>query len=277
MHHPAIPDWLTEGLASVPDRIVLTAHRGYRLCAVNVDQPFMVLPLTGSKRVALGPQQAEIGPGQFLMLHRAVCVQVENLPAAHQPYQAWVIVFPWRLVELARALLATHQAPVPAVDAAPFSEGELALLLPALRNLLDSLNAAAPDPALSDHALLGVLLALSRCGHAQFLRASDPSLSARIRLLVAAAPAREWSSADFEAQLHMSGATLRRRLAAESTSLRLLLREARLQHGLGMLQSTRRPLKAVAQACGYRSVPSFTRNFAALFGVEPTAVGHPPD
>ena len=277
MYQASIPDWLTEGLASAQDRTVLTARHAYRLRALNVDQPFMVLPLAGTKRIALGTQQSEIGPGQFVMLHRAVCLQVENLPAPAAPYRAWVIAFPWRLVELARALLAAHLPPAQAVEAAPFSNGALDPLLPPLRNLLDSLTAAAPDPALSDHALLGVLLALARCGHAQFLQASDPSLSARIRLLVAAAPARDWNSAEFEARLHMSGATLRRRLAEENTSLRQLLREARLQHGLGLLQSTRRPMKAVAQACGYRSVSSFTRNFAALFGVEPATVGHPPD
>jgi AraC-like DNA-binding protein len=85
-------------------------------------------------------------------------------------------------------------------------------------------------------------------------------------------PDREWTSADFEEALNVSGATLRRRLAEENTSLRLLLREARLHHGLVLLQTSRRPLKSVAYACGYRSVPSFTRNFVARFGIEPAAV-----
>jgi AraC-like DNA-binding protein len=113
---------------------------------------------------------------------------------------------------------------------------------------------------------------LARNGHAQFLHASDPSLGARIRLLVAAAPEREWASADFEEALHVSGATLRRRLAEEGSSLRVLLREARLHHGLALLQCSRRPVKSVALACGYRSAASFTRNFIDHFGVDPSAV-----
>lgn len=129
-----------------------------------------------------------------------------------------------------------------------------------------------PDAALIDHAQLGVLIALARSGHGHFLNASDPSLAAHIRLLVAAAPDREWTSADFQEVLHISGATLRRRLAEENTSLRTLLLEARLHHGLMLLQTSRKPLKSIAQACGYRSVPSFTRNFIARFGIEPTAV-----
>jgi AraC-like DNA-binding protein len=129
-----------------------------------------------------------------------------------------------------------------------------------------------PNAAQRDHALLGLLLALARAGHDQFLHAQDPSMAARIRLLVAATPARNWVSVDFEMALHVSGATLRRRLAQEDTSLRQVLRETRLQHGLGLLQSTRRPLKSIALACGYLSVASFSRGFVAQFGVEPSAV-----
>ena len=74
----------------------------------------------------------------------------------------------------------------------------------------------------------------------------------------------------------MSGPTLRRKLAAEGTSLRALVRDARLDHGLCLLQSTRRPLKAVAAACGYRSVPSFSRQFTERYGVEPALVAAQP-
>jgi AraC-like DNA-binding protein len=99
-------------------------------------------------------------------------------------------------------------------------------------------------------------------------------MAARIRLLVAQAPARNWSSRDFEAALHVSGATLRRRLAQEETSLRSILKETRLHHALGLLQSSRRPLKSIALACGYQSLASFSRGFAAQFGVTPTAVSN---
>ncbi|WP_052452096.1 helix-turn-helix domain-containing protein [Noviherbaspirillum autotrophicum] len=256
---------------------MVVAQQAYRLRAVRVDLPSLILPLAGTKRVELGGQQSEIVAGQFLMIHHATCLQVENLPTGigGDSYRAWAIALPWRVVELARTLLHAHASPEERRAALPFSTGSVTPLLPWLQHLLELLSASAtPDAALLDHGLLGVALALARAGHGHFLHAGDPSLSARIRLLVAAAPEREWSSADFEARLHMSGATLRRRLAEENTSLRLLLREARLHHGLALLQTTRKPVKSVAQACGYRSVPSFTRNFVAHFGIEPSAVAH---
>lgn len=273
---PRAPQWLEEGLLHAGNETAIHAQRAYRLHAVNIDQPLLVLPLAGIKRLGYGAERSEIAGGQFVMIHQAACLQVENLPppAAGQAYRAWALAFPWRVVALARTLLGAHRAPTGRIAVRPFSDGMIEPLRPALHSLLTLLAATAPDPAGVDHALLGVLLALARSGHEQFLCAADPTHSARIRLLVAAAPERDWTSAHFEAALHVSGATLRRRLVAENTSLRTLLREARLHHGLSLLQTGRQPMKSVASACGYRSVPSFTRNFLARFGVEPSAVAN---
>jgi AraC-like DNA-binding protein len=279
---PSLPDWLTAGLPRIQDQATVVAHRAYRIDALAVDQPALILPLAGIKRVELGAARAQIEPGAYVMIHQATRLQIENLPpaAGGAPYRAWAIGFPWHVVGLARTLLAPHAPPVspvsPIADSSrsqAFSHGPLEPLLPALRQLLDVLGGAAvPDAALVDHALLGVLIALARHADGHFLRASDPALGARIRLLVAAAPERDWTSADFEGALHMSGATLRRKLAEEGASLRALLLEARLHHGLALLQTSRKPLKSIAQACGYRSLPSFTRNFVARFGIEPSVV-----
>lgn len=268
---------MAAGVAHAGAQVTIVAQRAYKLRALAIDQPVLVLPLAGIKRVELGAARSQIEPGEFLMVHQVTSIQVENIPPAHagQAYRAWAIPFPWRIVELARTLLNAHtdRAPPASNRPQPFSSGPISGLLPSLKQLLELLTAFdAPDAALLDHSLLGVLIALARNGHGQFLLASDLSVSARIRLQVASAPEREWSSADFEEAFHMSGATLRRRLAEENTSLRALLREARLQHGLVLLQTSCKPLKSIALACGYRSAPSFTRNFIDHFGVEPSAL-----
>lgn len=271
----SLPAWLIAHLPHAHARADVVAHRAYRIDAVAVDQPALILPLAGAKRVALGGEGACIDPGDYLMIHEAATLQIENLPPGRGgPYRAWAIGFPWRIVDLARTLLSAHAPPAASDRRAPaFTCGAAASLFPALRRLLDAQDSAAPlRDALVDHALLGILIALAGTGDDRFMRASDPSTGARIRLLVAAAPARRWMSADFEQALALSGATLRRRLADERTSLRALLLEARLHHGLALLQTCRKPIKAVAQACGYRSVPSFTRHFVARFGVEPSVV-----
>lgn len=276
---PSLPAWLEAGLQSGAEHVTIVAQRAYRLRAVQVDAPLLVVPMAGLKRLEVDGKQAEVACGEFVMLHQACRMGVENLPppGAADAYRAWVVPFPWRVVTLARTLVGAHSNSAPAaaaVLAKPFSCGDLTPLLPGVRAYLTAMAPVGemPNAAQRDHALLGLLLALARTGHDQFLHAQDPSMAARIRLLVAAAPARNWASGDFELALHVSGATLRRRLAQEETSLRQILRETRLQHGLGLLQSSRRPLKSVALACGYRSVASFSRGFMAQFEVEPSAV-----
>jgi AraC-like DNA-binding protein len=278
MAPPAIADWLESGIARAGNHVTIVAQRAYTLTAVSIDMPALIVPLAGIKRLELGTDRDEVHPGQFVMVHQATRLNVENRPhpTRNEPYRAWVIAVPWHLVKVARTLLDAHTLHTEPHTSTPFSSGPIDPLLPSLQHLLTLLTQpGTPDPALADHALLGVLLALARCGHGQFLQACDPSLSARIRLLVAAAPEREWNSALFEEALHVSGATLRRHLAKENTSLRTLLREARLHHGLALLQTTRKPVKSIAQACGYRSASSFSRNFVAHFGVDPSAVANP--
>jgi len=267
----ALPDWLAAGLLA--GGFIIRAMQPYTLRATEIDQPALIIPLYGQKVVVADRVRTAVRPGEFLMMHRTFRGTIQNL-TVDGAYRAWCIPFPWRVIELARTLLDAHAlppAPGPAVG-----KGPLAPLHDALRALLAVPGdaAAGDNGAARDHALLGILLALARLGEGQFRLAQDPTLAARIRMLVSAAPDRVWSSADLEAKLHMSGATLRRRLAAERTSLRALVRDARLDHGMHQLQATRRALKTVAQACGYRSVPSFRRQFAQRFGVDPAMVAN---
>lgn len=266
-----LPDWLLAGVSS--GGAVIAAMQPYTIRATAIDQPALVIPLCGRKVVVADGVRTTVGVGEYLMMHRTFKGTVRNL-TIQGSYRAWCIGFPWRVIGMARDLLDAHAPPPTSGDAV--GKGALAPLHDALRGLL-ALPADDADGLLEaarDHALLGILLALARTGAAQFRLACDPTLAARIRMLVGAAPERAWSSAEIETHLHMSGATLRRRLALEHTSLRVLVREARLDHGMRQLQMTRRPLHAVARACGYRSLPSFRRQFAERFGADPAVVGN---
>ncbi|MDP2804441.1 MAG: helix-turn-helix domain-containing protein, partial [Gallionellaceae bacterium] len=245
--------------SSLAASATVALHR-YRLHAVACDLPLLMIPLSGMKRFHAMGGTWECATGQFLMTHFAMQADIENIPDGAVPYRAWAIPFPWEVVSMARGLL--HGAMLAQGDAV--SVGELPAVMEAL--LAYIADADTMDTALRNYRLLGILLALFRAGHNRFLSAHDPSLSARIRLAVSAAPAREWTSAHFEEEFCISGATLRRRLVAEATSLRALIQEARLHSALVQLQVTRKPVKAVALDHGYRSIPSFRRNFAERFG-----------
>jgi len=72
----------------------------------------------------------------------------------------------------------------------------------------------------------------------------------------------------------MSGATLRRRLAAEGTSLRDVIAEARLSQAFSLLSTTNLPVKTVALRVGYNSASTFSRRFSERYGVEPSRLSN---
>lgn len=254
----------------------ICARQRYRIASVKCDAPVLILPLQGIKRLHFLSNDYDCNPGEFLMLHGAVDVRIENIPAVDDLYRAWAIGFPWRLIELARQLILNNRENnVEALDNSLVTKGCVSEnLLEALRRHMQLLQ-NAPSTIEIDLSQLGILAALHRCRASGFLCARDPSLAARIRMMVCAKPQYEWCSTHFEETLHLSGATLRRRLADEGTSLRQLIREARLHVALTILQTQKKPIKVVASECGYRSVTSFRESFIELFGITPdTAADH---
>ena len=133
--------------------------------------------------------------------------------------------------------------------------------------------ADAKEPGGYSHAAVGDL-------HATIQHRIDPKLLARLnRKFPGIRQVRQFDlfygllRAISAQQINLRwAATLRRRLAAARTSLREVVREARLQHGLALLQTSDLPIKAVAFASGYRSATSFSRNLAARYGVDAAAV-----
>jgi AraC-like DNA-binding protein len=96
-----------------------------------------------------------------------------------------------------------------------------------------------------------------------------PSVSVRVRSLLAPAADRPWGAPDMARLLSMSEATLRRRLAAEGQSFSRILRDVRLSQALTLLQATDRSIQEIAQAVGYESPSRFAVRFRERFGQSP--------
>lgn len=132
--------------------------------------------------------------------------------------------------------------------------------------------AGLDDAAISDrvalHRCVEVLAVLAERG--LVLPDGIPAIATTVQALVAARPHLPWAAADAARALEVSEATLRRRLAAEGTCFRDLAAEARLGHGLHLLQTTRQPIIEVAAACGYDSPSRFAARFRDRFGMSPS-------
>src|SRR3546814_7750158 len=97
--------------------------------------------------------------------------------------------------------------------------------------------------ALSLHTMVEVVLRLYENGCTALLHPQPPSLAMQIRRLVARAPAHNWNSSEIEDLTGLSGPTLRRRMAEESTTLRKVI--AKSEEHTSELQSLMRISYAV--------------------------------
>ena len=253
----------------------LTARAGNAYClrSLRTTGAFFSVVIKGRKRIHQGARMIEIVPGNAVAIAPGACIDVENIPDPETgEYLAALHVLPEEVVAMARTLLGSATA-----NAWPAAGTPCQLI--DLRDVASEMAAcagAAQKLAVPRfrHALLGLLLRLHEHGIDACLTQPRPRLADAVSQLLHGAPNREWRSVDVEAHFALSGATLRRQLAAEGTSLRELLTEARLGQALSLLQSTRLPVKTVAARAGYRSVSSFVRRFQARYGVEPSRVAN---
>ncbi|HYQ24958.1 AraC family transcriptional regulator [Stenotrophomonas sp.] len=234
----------------------ITARREHGASSVEIPQPQFVILLEGSKQVRTAHQSLTAHAGDMLLFTQRCRIDVVNTPDAGSGRYLSAIVPLW-----SEALPAAGDA---------IAQPRLIDHGPVLRRWRQALQDGHYSEARL--ALAELVLAWCRQGHGNLLLPQAPSLGEQIRDRIAADPSRDWQSRDVEDQFALSGATLRRRLAAERTSLRQLLTEARLAHGMTLLYTTDLPLKTVAARAGYRSAASFSKRFAEQYGLAPTDI-----
>jgi len=247
----------------------ISARREHGAQSVEIERPQLAILLQGRKQVHGPGGSSWLQPGEVLLVSRACRIDVVNVPDPHSGlYQTVIVPLCEEVLSAARGL---WQEPLPAAGE-HFAALPLAPMMAALAQWQDALTQARYAEARL--ALVALVLECCRRGHGDLLLPPAPSFATELRGLVAAQPARAWQSRDFEDAFGISGATLRRRLAGERTSLRTLVADARLAQAMTLLYTTRLPLKTVAARVGYRSAGSFSQRFQARYGMDPGSIGN---
>ena len=99
----------------------------------------------------------------------------------------------------------------------------------------------------------------------------DRLLVQRVRQLLKAEANAALTAESIAGRLHVSPRTLHRQLREEGATLLALKDEARREQAMRLLTRSKRPLKQVAQAVGYRNEKSFSRAFKDWTGKSPGA------
>ncbi len=249
--------------------VCLRATHSHAIKAFELGAPMLALPLRGYKRVLDADGWISIKPGEIFLASGPRSVDVENIPDSQSgEYIALGITLDKTVLDAARQLLAEP----PRYERGQVAAIPIAELCTPLLDWCDAL--VQGETAMACHAMQGVVMRLYAMGHTGLLSEPQPTLAARIRGMVAENPARDWNSGDIESALGMSGASLRRHLAAEGESLREIIADTRLAQALQLIYATRLPIKSIAQRVGYASVSSFSKRFAARYGIEPSRIGN---
>lgn len=248
----------------------IQARHEHGVRSVAIDRPTLAIVLSGKKQLRrAGSVDVSLNEGDLFIVTRALHLDVTNSPNPDNGlYRTLTVPFCDEVMDAARLLWA---APVvqggDEIVAMPASHLESELL--AWRQALASARYGEARLALA-----AVLVKLCSWGHPGVLLPAPPSVAAQVRAIVARQPGHGWQSRDFEATLGISGATLRRRLSGEQTSLSATVTDARLACAMQLLYTTRWPVKTVAARVGYRSASSFVRRFVERYGMEPGAIGN---
>ncbi|MDR0216054.1 MAG: AraC family transcriptional regulator [Comamonas sp.] len=98
----------------------------------------------------------------------------------------------------------------------------------------------------------------------------EKTLVQRVRQLLTASTEEQQTAETLSRQLHLSQRSLHRQLKEEGVSLQALKDEIRRERAIALLLRTSRPIKRVAQACGFLNDKSFIRAFRLWTGLSPS-------
>ncbi|MCB1501190.1 MAG: helix-turn-helix transcriptional regulator [Bauldia sp.] len=239
-------------------------ERALVLVGVYVSSPALSFVRRGEKRVRGEGFDMTIPAGAAVALPAGLSGEVTNIADAAGVYEALTLAPDPALFETSQAGR-TIRAPV-----------HLGMLEPGFADALVRAGEAIFEPARTPGpvaaARMGEAIAWLSARGVRFERPRPSSAAERARELLSADPGRPWSGPVVAAALAMSEATLRRRLAAEETSLSALLVEVRMATALVMLQASDRPVAEIALDVGYGSPSRFAARFRHRYGHPPHAV-----
>lgn len=236
-----------------------------RLAAIKLDHPLIGILLRGAKEVWLGDVSQKFTPGSVFVLPRNVPMDVVNIPGDSGIYESLILEVPKLPDDVAPLTLAErcrHEA-----ASRNFGVGLSEDLVEALSHAATAIRDNEASERLRALRLSEVLTLLRQLPEARALFRA--SLSEEMAWLIGSDPTHDWSVDEVARAVGLGASTLRRRLAAEGSSFRAILRAERLRAGQSALKAGASPLLA-AEAAGYASRSHFARRYRESFGTSPS-------
>jgi len=233
-----------------------------RLVAIRPQYPIIGIILQGAKEIWLGDVVARLTPGTVFVLPAGKPLDVVNIPGATGLYESLIM----EVRDIPDAVPPLTAAERRLVAGPAFRVGLTPDLCHALIHAATTIADDTAADMLKTMRLTEVLTLLRPIPAARGL--FHRNLSGDVAWLLARAPSEAWTVERLAGVLGLGASTLRRRLAAEGRSFRVLLRDARLNAARRILDGGASSL-AAAEASGYTSRSHFARRYRQRFGISP--------
>lgn len=236
-----------------------------RLAAIKLPHPIIGIVLRGRKEVWLGDANQVFTPGSVIVLPRNIPMDVVNMPEDNGIYESLVLEVPDLPDGVAPLSLAERRAFEKASNGfgVALSDGLVEALSHAASAIThDETSGTVKTLRLSE--VLALLRPLPAARALFYARLSD-----EVAWLIASAPSQDWTVSRIAEEIGLGASTLRRRLGAEGSSFRRVLREARLNLARSALAAGASSVTA-AEAAGYISRSHFARRYRESFGTTPS-------
>ena len=262
-----MPHFLAEQDHAPLSSCVISTRVRHRVSTVTIRDAILIWVRKGTKTLHSPHAAAEFKAGEVMVLAQGSQWDVVNDIAPHGRYEALVLQFG---SDALRMFDDRHRSEFVVRPLDHYTRlGLDAQLEQGIQHAADGLLSEALSSRLKLHRVLEVLLMLAERG-CVLPSEKEVTWPDKVRRLVCQRPHAEWSLARIGDFFHMSESTLRRRLAEFNTTAGELVREARMETALMLLQSTQLSVSEVAQRCGYDSHSRFTAAFRARYGYTPS-------
>ena len=232
-----------------------------RMLNVPVMKPLLIFVLSGSKTLGAGDETV-CPSGSFVFLSNTPNIAMRNIPMGVE-YFALLIEFDYSDFECLRNrnFRTNH-----------YFQGAIEPRLEyTLQQFVEWSNFAPAD--LWYIRRREILLVLVSLGFDQVETIMEPpTLSHKVHTIISANIMDDIGADALSSMLAMSESTLRRKLAAEGSSLQAIKDRAKLGYGLHLIQTTFDSVGQIAEQCGYSSHSRFTEKFKQLFDITPAAL-----
>lgn len=230
-----------------------------KIVNVPIIKPMLICVLDGGKRLG-GKGEIECPTGSFVVLSNHPGITMRNIPGEGE-YLALIVEFEYEDFNCLPARTGRTESHL---------QGPICEVFRKTLEQFVEWSSFAPA-AMWAARRQEILQLMYHLGHERISAVVEPpSLSHKLHAMISADLANDLGAGVLASRVALSESTLRRKLAAEGTTLQAIKDRARLGYGLHLVQSTFEPIGRVADKCGYQSQSRFTDKFKQFFGVTPT-------